>query len=132
MIANGRPLEGAKVLVAEDEAILALDMMQILMQAGARVVGPAVSLERALQLAADPGLNCGVLDVRLEDELVFPAAEVLRQRGVGVIFYTAQNNIESISRDWPKAMVVSKPASAQTLTRVVAQACFASKSVEAS
>ena len=46
----GRPLEGIAVLVLEDEPIVALDLQDILEQAGATVVGPAHTLSQALEL----------------------------------------------------------------------------------
>ena len=60
---TGMPLQGTKVLVAEDDPILAFDIMRELMEAGADVVGPALSVARALELAEQENLSCGVLDV---------------------------------------------------------------------
>jgi DNA-binding response OmpR family regulator len=57
-------------------------------------VGPARSLERALELAEAEDLDCAVLDVRLDGELIFPAAEVLRQKGRAIVFYTCQADLK--------------------------------------
>jgi DNA-binding response OmpR family regulator len=95
---RARPLKDARVLVAEDEPLLAYDIVTILMKAGAAVIGPAFSAERALELAKAEQLTCGVLDARLRDGLVFPAACVLRQKGAGIVFYTAQYDPEAKAR----------------------------------
>jgi DNA-binding NarL/FixJ family response regulator len=100
---NEQPLRGARILVAEDEPLLALDLMNTLMRAGAAVLGPAMCLERALELVWAETFHCGVLDVRLRDGLVFAAAEVLRDKGAGIVFHTAQDNPEQLKRDWPDA-----------------------------
>ncbi|MGA7324541.1 MAG: response regulator [Rhodomicrobium sp.] len=111
MKATGKPLRGARVLVAEDEPLLAWDIMKELLQAGADVVGPAMSVGRALELAEKENLSCGLLDVQLRDGPVFPAAEVLRQKGAGIVFHTGRVGFEELKRDWPGAKVVMKPAS---------------------
>ena len=78
MSVTAKPLQGAKVLVAEDEAILALDLVQTLSKAGANIIAPAKTVERAVELAQKEDLDCSILDVRLKDGLVFPAAEERR------------------------------------------------------
>jgi DNA-binding NtrC family response regulator len=116
-------LLGAKVLVVEDDLILALDMIGILTWAGANVIGPARSVKRAVELAGEADLDCGVLDVSLKDELVFPAAAVLQRKKVNTIFYTGQIDQEAIRRDWPAAKVLAKPAPLRTLLQALAEAC---------
>jgi hypothetical protein len=78
---------GYKVLVAEDNAILALDMLGILSQPARKLSAPPATVKRALALAEQQELDCGVLDVSLKDGLVFPAAKVLRRKGVRPISY---------------------------------------------
>ena len=105
-----QPLAGARVLIAEDEPFLAFDIMSVLLKAGAKVIGPAMSVARTLELASAEAPSCGVLDVRLRDELVFPAAHLLRERGAGIVFHTGHIDPEDLQRDWPDAKVLSKPA----------------------
>jgi DNA-binding NarL/FixJ family response regulator len=122
---ESRPLKGSFVLVVEDEAILAFEIITLLRTAGARVLGPAMSLERALELAEAAGLTCAVLDVRLRDGLVFPAAEALRKRGIGIVFYTGQGDPEEIRRNWPQAKVLLKPAPMEKLILAIISTCKA-------
>jgi DNA-binding NarL/FixJ family response regulator len=118
-----QPLRGASVLVAEDEPLLALDIMSVLLKAGAQVVGPAMCLERTLELALAEKLSCGVLDVRLRDGLVFPAARLLRERGAGIVFYTGQIDPEGLKQGWPNSVVLIKPAPSGQLIRAILAAC---------
>ncbi len=120
---TGKPLRGAKVLIAEDNPILAFDIASLLRDAGAETLGPAKSLKDALILAECSPLHCAILDVSLCDDFVFPAAEVLRDRSVGIIFYSGYGDPESLSRDWPCAQILIKPAPPQLIIQAVAMAC---------
>jgi hypothetical protein len=114
-----KPLGGCRILVAEDDAILAFDLMHTLRNAGAETLGPAMTLKRALILAAEEQLHCGVLDVLLRREFVFPAAQVLRDRHVGIVFYTGHAGTDTLKRDWPEAHILIKPATPHLLLGTV-------------
>jgi CheY-like chemotaxis protein len=114
-----RPLEGTSVLVAEDEPILAFDIIGILRQAGAITIGPALSASVALELAKTEHLSCGVLDVRFRDGPVFPMAEVLRDKGAGVVFFTGQADQAGLKQVRPHAEVISRPTPLQLLSPAV-------------
>ena len=116
-------LSGASVLIVEDNAILALDMITTLGNAGAAIVGPAHTLEHAVALAKTEPISCGILDVSLRNEAVFPAAELLRNRGVPIVFYTGHGDAEGLRRDWPEAKVLSKPAPPKLLLQTVRNVC---------
>ena len=78
----GEKLLGRRVLVVEDEALVAMDLLFSLEDAGAKVLGPAMSLSAALalaELAAD--IDCAVLDVDIAGQDVYPVARVLQRRG---------------------------------------------------
>jgi DNA-binding response OmpR family regulator len=85
-------LRGRRILVVEDEALLAMLAEDELLGAGARVVGPAASVAEALRLieaaAAEGGLSAAVLDVKLAGETVSPVADRLAALGVPFLFAT--------------------------------------------
>ncbi len=120
-------LQSAPILIAEDNALLALDMAAALRQAGANVIGPAATLEEALALVWTPALVCGVLDVSLRNEFVFPAAKVLRDRHAGIVFYTGHSDAETLKLDWPEARVLTKPAPDKLLIEAVCAVSWASE-----
>lgn len=82
-------LQGLRILVVEDEYLLADDLSEALMEAGAEVLGPIASIEGAIAfIAAEASINAGVLDVNLRGEMVFPVADALRVRGIPFVFAT--------------------------------------------
>jgi CheY-like chemotaxis protein len=87
-----RALNGRRVLVVEDEALVAMLMEDGLVDAGAEVVGPACSVEEALGLvervACDGGLSAAVLDINLGGAAVSPVADRLAALGVPFVFAT--------------------------------------------
>jgi CheY-like chemotaxis protein len=89
-------LRHAKVLLVEDDFIVAYDMQTMLEEQGANVIGPASSLSEARELLARNGANVAVLDVNLNGELVFPLAEELQSRGVPYVFATAYADDERL------------------------------------
>lgn len=84
-----QPLQGRRVLVVEDEYMLAEDLRQQLIEEGAVVVGPVGSVAQALALLGSPKtLNAAILDVNLGGELVYPVADALTEQGVPYVFTT--------------------------------------------
>ncbi|RFB85472.1 response regulator [Rhizobium leguminosarum bv. trifolii] len=82
-------LRGCHVLVVEDEFMLAEDLSLELADAGAVVIGPAQTLERAIELLARPdALDVAVLDVNLQGKPVYPVADALFERKVPFVFTT--------------------------------------------
>lgn len=86
-------LSGLHVLVAEDEYMLASDLRRDLQAQGARVLGPAPTLERTIDLVeAGPRIDAALLDINLNGDLVFPAADILNERGVPFLFATGYDS----------------------------------------
>lgn len=82
-------LSGWQILVVEDEYLLADDLQGSLSQAGAKVVGPAPGVEEATMLmGATAHIDAAILDINLKGEMVFPVADLLRERGVPFVFAT--------------------------------------------
>jgi DNA-binding response OmpR family regulator len=85
-------LQGRRVLIVEDEALVAMMFKDGLLDAGAKVIGPADCVKEALLLietaAADGGLNAAVLDINLQGAAVSPVADRLAALGVPFVFAT--------------------------------------------
>ncbi len=124
---SDQPLHGARILIAEDDAILAFDLGITLQKAGAQILGPTLTLAHTLSLAQTAPMSAAVLDVSLREEEVFPAAHALKNRGVGLVFYTGYAGVESLKRDWPEAQVLTKPAPVRLLIQAVCRACVPGK-----
>lgn len=81
--------EPRRVLLVEDEYMIAQDMAYELTALGADVVGPAPSIERALRLIEEnPAIDTGFLDLNLNGERAYPIADALLARGARVFFTT--------------------------------------------
>jgi DNA-binding response OmpR family regulator len=81
--------ERPRILVVEDDFLVAKLLAEILESVGWQVVGPVERLARALDAAASEDFDAAVLDVNLGGQTVYPVAEVLDARRVPFVFVTA-------------------------------------------
>ena len=112
---------GRRVLVAEDEFLIALEIGDALQQAGYEVVGPAATAEETLRLAREALLDAAVLDADLRGEPVFPAADALAARGVPFVFLTGYQ-AEMLPERFRGGVVLGKPYTAEQLPAALAEA----------
>ena len=77
---------GRRVLIVEDEAMIAGWIEAILRKGGWSVVGPVGTLERALETIARERLDAALLDVRINGQEVYAVADVLMGRGIPFVF----------------------------------------------
>jgi len=106
-------LGGKRVLVAEDEAIVAMLVEEELLEVGAEVVGPAGSVGDALHLieaaSREGGLSAAVLDIDLEGEAVTPVADMLAALDVPFVFATGYDSEHCNTGGHGAAPVLHKP-----------------------
>jgi DNA-binding response OmpR family regulator len=98
-----------RVMVVEDEAILAIDIAEQLTEAGFVVVGPATSVAKALKLVGEVGCDVAVLDVNLRNETAEPIAHALRSRGTPFVFLSAVSK-EHLPPGFGGEVLLPKPA----------------------
>ena len=84
-------LQDCAILLVEDDAITAIDTKAVLEMAGAKVIGPAYSLRQGLHWLGDRRIDCAVLDINLNDGLVFGLADLLADRSVPIVFLSAHS-----------------------------------------
>jgi DNA-binding response OmpR family regulator len=82
-----RVLAGQRILLVEDEPLVAWTLARALRSFGCEVVGPAYDLTQAELLSREP-LDGAVLDVNLGDNKVFPVADILAEREIPFCFVT--------------------------------------------
>jgi CheY-like chemotaxis protein len=95
-----------RILVVEDEPLIALDIAARLQEAGARVLS-ALYLERALGLAECPDLAAGVLDFDLGKADSTQVCWKLTSRQIPFLFHSGR--LYSAFQQWPRAPVLLKP-----------------------
>lgn len=92
-------LEHQTVLVVEDETFVALYLESILTDAGATVMTPASSVTKAFDRVEEQRPDVAILDVNLQDGLVFPFARHLIEIKVPFVFVTAHARNDSVFAD---------------------------------
>ncbi|MFC0410676.1 response regulator [Roseomonas elaeocarpi] len=86
-------LTGRRLLVAEDDYLIADEMRELLEESGAEVVGPAPTVRDAMELLAGAGaIDGAVLDVNLRGEMSYGVADALLARGVPFVFVTGYDS----------------------------------------
>ncbi|MEE7448667.1 response regulator [Methylobacterium radiotolerans] len=86
---TARLLDGRRILIVEDEYLIAMQVKRWLLAAGAEVVGPVPSVARALDLIENGDVDAAVLDVNLGNgDTVYPVADKLSALGVPYLFAT--------------------------------------------
>jgi len=115
-------LRGRRLLVVEDEYMIAMELVRTLEEQGAEVFGPAGSVEDALGLLEEglPPLDAAVLDINLRDERVYPVAEALAARGVPFVFATGYDSA-AIPAPYSSAPRCEKPVDRAQLARALAR-----------
>jgi DNA-binding response OmpR family regulator len=107
-----------RILIIEDEPIVAISYAAILRQAGIDVVGPAGTLEQALQVIEHEAISGAMLDLNLFDRSAEPVAAALRQRGIPFIIVSGLPP-EDVQQRFGIARLLSKPCRAVDLIEAV-------------
>ncbi|MFC3839422.1 response regulator [Paracoccus rhizosphaerae] len=108
-----------RVLLVEDEMLIAMDMEDMLVAMGYVVVGPAMRLQKAVEKARVENLDLAVLDVNLAGERSFPVAEVLRERGIPFIFATGYGTA-ALTEEFEGTITLQKPVDPGQLRAAIA------------
>jgi DNA-binding response OmpR family regulator len=118
---SDKPLFNCNIFVAEDDYLLATIMEEILGDAGATVVGPAPNVAKAMSVIGQSGrIDAALLDVNLGGELVYPVADLLRERHVPIILTTGYDST-SLDSAYAGINIFEKPFEPQELVRKLVQ-----------
>lgn len=113
-----------RILIVEDEALVAMLIEDIVLDLGHDIAGVAGRLDDGLAKAQAFDISCAVLDLNLNGERTYPIADVLRRRGVPFLFVTGYG-AAGLEPGWEDAIVVQKPFQpyelAQGLSRALAR-----------
>ena len=99
---------GRRVLVVEDEALVAMLLETILEDMGCMAVGPAATVDEGLRMAADEAVDAALLDVNVAGRQVFPVAQALKDRGVPFVFSTGYGE-GGLPDEWRGQPTLQKP-----------------------
>jgi CheY-like chemotaxis protein len=118
--ANGKP---CRVLVVEDEGLVALQLRADLEDAGHFVVGPARSLAQGLALAEEKDIDAALIDVRLGRDSSVPIADRLLARSIPFAFATGYADMTMLPDHLRAIPRLSKPYAPQEIRRIMHELC---------
>jgi DNA-binding NtrC family response regulator len=101
-------LAGQRLLILEDEMLVALALEDIVTRWGSRIVGPVANVATALAAIAAEPPDAALLDVNLQGERADPVADALAARGVPFVFVTGYGGLDLPAR-FAEAPLLSKP-----------------------
>jgi DNA-binding response OmpR family regulator len=102
-------LAGKRVLVVEDDGLIALDIVSELRRAGCMTLGPASRLETAMTIAAAQDIDAAVLDVFLEGAYAWQLAGTLKAQGIPFLFQTGFGSLLDFPDEFASVPCLEKP-----------------------
>jgi len=114
-------LSGRRILVVEDEALVAMMLEDELQSLGLSIVANCGSVSDAVKAIEDKSPDAAILDVNLGGEFVYPVADRLLERGIPFVFVTGYGR-ESVDSRYQFVHILEKPVGRQVLENVFAQA----------
>jgi CheY-like chemotaxis protein len=116
-------LAGLKILVLEDEFLIAMDVEQLCRDHGAEDVEIMRSLDGRLAAGADVAFDAAIVDLMLGGVSTLDFAARLRDRNLPFVFASGYSDFEEISRAFPGVALIGKPYSGDELVTALARAC---------
>lgn len=111
-----------RILIMEDEFIVALDLSDMTQDLGFEVEGPYATLAEGRRAIDQHRPDAAILDVQLADGEVYPLADLLMQLGVPIIFHSGHADQTSLLARYPTARNASKPCPAELIASYLVQA----------
>jgi DNA-binding NarL/FixJ family response regulator len=111
------------VLIAEDELLIAMDVIDELGAAGFVTIGPFSRTAQALDACRSQLPDCAVLDVGLADGESYALADFLAERQVPVVFHSGHAARQMLAQRYPGMKICPKPAPTSHIAESVAELC---------
>lgn len=105
----------SKVLIVDDEALIAFDFEMTLESAGYDVMGPATSLDEAFCMVGNEMPRAAILDIDVNQNPVWPLARQLRSNGTYIVFVSANLHHEELRSEFEQEKRLDKPVSGKDL-----------------
>ncbi|MDI1432549.1 response regulator [Polyangium sorediatum] len=117
---NAGVLQGLRVLIVEDEALIASFLEDALTDLGCEVIGPASNMKDALRLAREAVIDGAGLDINIAGEKVYAVADILAERGLPFVFMTGYGKAGLRESDRGRP-VLQKPYNLDRLVEIMTQ-----------
>lgn len=116
------PGEGSmRVLLVEDNFIVALDLADLVREAGDEPIGPVASVQDGLAALEQDGVEAAILDINLGGENALPLAHRLKEQGIPYAFATGYSPDDVIPPEQAEAPVLAKPYSGADVRTLLAK-----------
>ena len=119
------PGPAARILIMEDEFIVAMDLSGMAENLGFAVSGPYATLAEGLSAVRRSSPDAAILDVQLADGEVFPLADELVRLGVPIIFHSGHADGRLLHDRYPGARSASKPCPSDLIAGFLREATAA-------
>jgi two-component SAPR family response regulator len=127
--ASPQAISGQRIMIVEDEALVAMILEDQLQEIGLSIVATCASIPEAMMAIDRNAPDAAILDVNLGGQLVYPVADRLMDLHIPFVFVTGYGR-ESIDRRYDSIHVLEKPVERQALEAVFAKVPQAKRSVE--
>ncbi|CCE08311.1 putative response regulator receiver (CheY-like protein) [Bradyrhizobium sp. STM 3843] len=118
MAPTDSPLAGLRILVAEDEGLIALELETILQDFGCEVVGPVSRVDDVLREAQRGGLDGALLDVNLRGEQIFDILPQLVEQKLKLVITSGYDDATLFPPAFRSLPRLAKPFNEQALRRI--------------
>jgi DNA-binding response OmpR family regulator len=119
----GRHRQKRRVLVVEDDVLIGKLMTEVLRAHDITIIGPACTIQEAMQAIRTHVIDCALLDVNLREGEITPVAEELSRRSVPFIVMSGQSRYELLPALLAAAPRLTKPFRVDELVSQVARSC---------
>jgi CheY-like chemotaxis protein len=112
-----------RILLAEDELLVATDLVGMLLELGCEVAGPVATVAEVARLAGEEPLDCALLDVNLRGEPVFSAVPALQAREIPMVLSSGYHSPERLPQEFQRLPILVKPYDRAELAALLRAAC---------
>lgn len=116
----GHRPSGLRVLLVEDENLVALLLEDMLAELGHTVVGPVARLDKALEMVQGGAFDVAILDVNINGGEAYPIADALAARGIPFVFSTGYGK-KSLREPYSDRPTLQKPFQRHDLQKLFAE-----------
>lgn len=113
-----KPLAGCRILLAEDEGLIALELERILEEFGCEIVGPLASVDEVLENAQRGNFDGALLDVNLRGRQIFEILPALQKLGLRLVITSGYDDVTLFPAAFRAMPRVAKPFDQKELRRV--------------
>lgn len=108
-----------RILVAEDEPVVAFDLCETVREAGYEVEGPHGDIASAMLASQKGRPDLAILDITLGQDDVYSLARILAEENVPIIFHSGRHTREEVAARFPQALTLIKPCPPAAMLQAV-------------